>query len=187
MKFQNELSNIFPFGLYYMTRKPLLQMNWKFKVNNGVLVKEKKQCNYFSSIIQIFLNLIFIRNGSENKPSTGKVCLTNNVSMDKPSLQVSQQKHWSSKSFRPNVIEELILNWCELFWDNVILPQTLLPITSSKLFTQQQIPALHLPIVLVSSKKYRKKTFILFCFVLFYGKQKMYLQFFVCCSKSSYI
>lgn len=37
MKFQNELSNIFPLGLYYMARKPFLQVNWEFKVDNGIL------------------------------------------------------------------------------------------------------------------------------------------------------
>ena len=35
--------------------------------------------------------------------------------MDKSSLQVSQQIHQSSKHFCPNVIEDLSLNWCELF------------------------------------------------------------------------
>ena len=27
--------------LYYMTREPFLQMNWKFKVNNRILMREK--------------------------------------------------------------------------------------------------------------------------------------------------
>lgn len=43
MKFQNEFSNIFPFGLYYMARKPFLQVNWELKVNNGILKREKKE------------------------------------------------------------------------------------------------------------------------------------------------
>ena len=45
----------------------------------------------------------------------GKVCLTQAPFMDKSSLQVSQQIHQSSKHFCPNVIEDLSLNWCELF------------------------------------------------------------------------
>ena len=44
----------------------------------------------------------------------GKVCLTEALFMDKPSLQVSQQIPQSSKPFCPNVIEDLSLNWCEL-------------------------------------------------------------------------
>ena len=57
-------------------------------------------------------------------------------------------------------------NWTEL---NFLLRQTLLPVTSSKLFTQQQIPAPQLPKVPVSFEKYRNKTFIffiLFCFMV---------------------
>lgn len=51
----------------------------------------------------------------KTSPPWGKVRLTEDLIMDKPSLQVSQQIHQSSKSFGPNIIEELNLNWCEFF------------------------------------------------------------------------
>ena len=51
----------------------------------------------------------------ESKLNAGKSMSHSSSLHGKSSLQVSQQIHQSSKHFCPNVIEDLSLNWCELF------------------------------------------------------------------------